>query len=377
MPNKRVASKRPRHDDVPTGDLHFTQPQHQARYINLKTKPFGITRTIEWGDLETIGLADKVLSLISHNGWDKVFAIEEVAYREITLEVLSTIKVVRPHGVTFCALGVTRTMSDLQFGLYLGLYDKEFINLSSSRELPIDFPARMTHTRFWNLISGFRSNESKKASRLLKPEHRYIQGLFSHGIAGRNDSTGEITRADLLMLYSTTERYPINLGRLCADLLVRQGTYARLGAIFAGPYVTRLMRGMGLIARIAGMQVVGGTTPLGLATLCAMGLVDQRGDGYTLIRHSVTGERVVDPPSQSEPEPREDASVELRLQEIQSEIQSLRRGHQEAMIILGQLTRDMSEVLSFIRRSSFSAGTSFGTTTSIAPAAPTETRPED
>lgn len=56
-----------------------------------------------------------------------------------------------------------------------------------------------------------------------------------------------------------------------------------------------MIRGMGLIAHIQCMHIVGGTTPLGMCTLFSMVLVEKRGDTFVLIRYLVMGEYIVDP----------------------------------------------------------------------------------
>lgn len=93
MLNKRVTSNRSWHDDGSICELHFAQAKHKEIYTLLKTKPFGIAHIIKLNNLETLGLVNKVLELISHGGWDKVFLIDELVYVELTLEVVSTITV--------------------------------------------------------------------------------------------------------------------------------------------------------------------------------------------------------------------------------------------------------------------------------------------
>lgn len=89
---------------------------------------------------------------------------------------------------------------------------------------------------------------------------------------------------------------------------------------------------------------------------------------HAVIRYSATGERIPASPPQSDSKPNDaPPSVEFRLQEIQNEIHSLRQGHQENTETLRQLARDMREILSFVRGSSSSSGTTSGTTTSLAP----------
>lgn len=80
--------------------------------------------------------------------------------------------------------------------------------------------------------------------------------MLTRGTRGRLDLTGVGSLSDLLMLYNIFERYPLHLGYFFANMLAHQGYYVCLGAIFTGPYITRLIRGMGLIERTQGMQIV-------------------------------------------------------------------------------------------------------------------------
>ncbi|XP_039135232.1 uncharacterized protein LOC120272467 [Dioscorea cayenensis subsp. rotundata] len=178
MLNKRVASKRPRCDMAPIGEPNFDCPQQKARYACLKTKPFGVMHTIEWNDLEAIGLDEEALGLTSYDGWDKVLSISEPAYRELTLEVLSTIELIRPSRVSFQAFGVRCTLTNTQLGCFLGLYSEEVAQTPTFCGLPTDFPSKVTYTKFWNNILGRRTHESRKASRFLNPAHRYIHAFL-------------------------------------------------------------------------------------------------------------------------------------------------------------------------------------------------------
>ena len=120
---------------------------------------------------------------------------------------------------------------------------------------------------------------------MSNPAYRYIQALLSRSIGGRSDSTGVVTRTDLLMLYSIVERYPIHLGHLFATLIAHQGISIRLGSIFVGPYITRMIRGLGLIELTRGMKVVGSIAPLGMPTLLSIGMVRKSGTTYRLKQH--------------------------------------------------------------------------------------------
>ena len=120
---------------------------------------------------------------------------------------------------------------------------------------------------------------------MSNPAYRYIQALLSRSIGGRSDSTGVVTRTDLLMLYSIVEHYPIHLGHLFGVLLAHQGTSIRLGSIFTGPYIMRMIRGLRLIELARGMRIVGSIVPLGMPTLLSIGIVKKSGTTYRLERH--------------------------------------------------------------------------------------------
>lgn len=66
---------------------------------------------------------------------------------------------------------------------------------------------------------------------------------------------------------------PCLLGLYASRLHRTLGPYVCLRVIFGSPYITRLIRGMGLVDRLKGQKVVGSTTPLGMDTLCLMGVV--------------------------------------------------------------------------------------------------------
>ena len=219
MPTKRLASKRTkRRPPPPVGEPKFTNEAHKTRYTLLSRKAYGSIKRIDWGALKTLGLHNTIREYISHGGWDKLFEIEELTYRELTLEVLSTIEVTdhcpftrQASSISFRAFGKKHRFSQDLLSVYLGLYTEEFAQTPEFKSLPQDFPHPVSHESFWRSIG---CSNSKKASQTSNPAYRYIQVLLSRSIGGRSDSTGVVTRTDLLMLYSIVEHYPIHVGHL-------------------------------------------------------------------------------------------------------------------------------------------------------------------
>jgi len=55
---------------------------------------------------------------------------------------------------------------------------------------------------------------------------------------------------DLLIMYSMINHYPLNLAYVVAECISRHNQHPPVGIIFAGPYITRLVRGLGAMGRI-------------------------------------------------------------------------------------------------------------------------------
>lgn len=91
-------------------------------------------------------------------------------------------------------------------------------------------------------------------------------------------------------MFGIVEQHPIHLGHLVAEAFLRQGQRTKLGAIFVGPYMTRLIRCMGLLKCTRGMTMVGDVAALGPATLRVIGLVERKDGSYIFMRHLATGE---------------------------------------------------------------------------------------
>ena len=98
--------------------LHFTDPEHVERFNTLRVKPFECCSNIDWTLLQSVGLAQEVRELISTGAWPTLFDIPDEAYKELTLEVLSTFQIHRkqrgmdiPNLIQFRVVGELRQMS--------------------------------------------------------------------------------------------------------------------------------------------------------------------------------------------------------------------------------------------------------------------------
>ncbi|KAJ0967993.1 hypothetical protein J5N97_024910 [Dioscorea zingiberensis] len=286
MPRKEIAKRR-RDDAGPSlRPPCFAHEQHQQRYARLTGLPLSRTFLLDWDPLEQLHIADRVRSLLSVNGWDRVFAINEATYREHTLEVLSSFEFDRSPSallttrtISFQLYGVAHRMSLDRFAIYMGIYDQDYLRIPGTRLLT-SFPGHIiSHSRYWQQLGG---GPNKKASSMTDPVHRYIHALVSRTIAGRTDSTGVVTVSDRFLLYSIFERTPIHLGYVLADYIAHQGQSHKHKHIIAGPYITRLIRGMPVELRTDGIEHLHLMQPLGMNTLLQMKLVQLSGGRYRL-----------------------------------------------------------------------------------------------
>lgn len=176
-------------------------------------------------------------------------------YNEPTLEVLSSIKVAKQCSFThqvslisFRAFGMKHWVTQDHLHVLLWLYMETYTYIPKFEALRQDFLYPMTSETYWTSIAT--SSRTKKASQILNPTHLYMHALFTRGIRGWLDLTGVVSCANILMLYSIIEHYPLHMENLITEVLAHQGQFVHLQTIFVGPYITQMIRGMGLSGRM-------------------------------------------------------------------------------------------------------------------------------
>lgn len=107
---------------------------HQQHYSRLSHYKFGIMRTIDWEALHVIGLREGVNYLLNVGAWHQVLTVYEPVYHELTLEFLSTLKRLqcnnvwdKSQSIYFQINGQDYHLSYIEFALFLGIYDREYI----------------------------------------------------------------------------------------------------------------------------------------------------------------------------------------------------------------------------------------------------------
>lgn len=98
MPRKIMAShsKCPWSEDTsreapPMPSLDFTYCDHITQFRWVGHHPFGDHHAVVWSVLQQLGMNSEVRCLLSMRTWVTFFAIDDLAYKELTLEVLTTL----------------------------------------------------------------------------------------------------------------------------------------------------------------------------------------------------------------------------------------------------------------------------------------------
>lgn len=121
-----------------------------------------------------------------------------------------------------------------------------------------------------------------KASFLNSPTLRYVHGVMARSFSWQASNTSVVGRQELLFLHSLTKHHPLHLRYVLAKFIIHQGKHTLLGTIFVRPYITRLIRGVGLMDWLEGQEVVGSMTSHGMDTLHYIGMITRRGSRHIL-----------------------------------------------------------------------------------------------
>lgn len=138
MSRKNIAartSKRPRTNDsfneIVCGPI-FSSQLYQEHYARLSTCIFGILRTIDSKALRMVGIKDEVEQLLDISAWHKLLSVEELAYRDLTLEFLASFECRigynvwdDPLTIHFHLKGKVYHLSYIDLALLMGIYTPE------------------------------------------------------------------------------------------------------------------------------------------------------------------------------------------------------------------------------------------------------------
>lgn len=192
-------------------NTRYWRPNHLAYFEAL----------IEWDILKTLWVDCEIRKLTSHNCWDRVFMIDNPAYRQLTLEVLSTLEADQAQRI----IRTRHTRVIFILSLWIGSWDESYTVGGIHGSLWCGVRRECTVWVFRNRLPMTHDNEpilehsvvsdcegTRKTSHLKNPVHKYIHALISHTIWRRKDSTMVVTKSYLYVMYGIVQQYPVHLG---------------------------------------------------------------------------------------------------------------------------------------------------------------------
>ena len=185
----------------------MVQAQNFAKFSTFYFIP---TRFLDWDDFARLGILEELQNLINGIGWMRVADITEPAYREPTVEFLSSVQLIHPtddephYSVKYRLLNQEHQLSLAAFNVALGFETEETVHSDEYRTALRDVPEDFHDGAFWHQITGGRRYEPKvaKSSAILDPALRILHRWLAMSIYGRKDSTGNVSRHHLFILWA-------------------------------------------------------------------------------------------------------------------------------------------------------------------------------
>ncbi|CAL1380643.1 unnamed protein product [Linum trigynum] len=244
------------------GGLHgFLQlpDKHRRALECFLPLPFGQQRCIDWDLLERLGAADPVRTCLRLPAWCEVLSINEVIYRELTIEFLSTLSIKfmcefhldKPEdNITFRLGGQARQMSITEFREALQIYPPGFLTTGHGLiSEKVYSPRAQLVDAMWKRVKQNHVDKSDTAhykGNDLLPPWRIIHNIIAHSVAAREGSPGSVTKRDLNFFLSMVKDPPIHLGLVILKTLQKMTSNKQIKTIHGGAYITRLARHFGI-----------------------------------------------------------------------------------------------------------------------------------
>lgn len=177
--------------------------------------------------------------------------------------------------VQFQVFGALQRMNLIEFSIRMGIYDAEFIRTPTYDALLVVRPGEESQEDCWQWLSmdSRYDPQRSKATSLRSPVLRFIHSLLSHTLTGHGYSIIVVNQRDFKFLLSFVGSFHLHLRQEPVLSIYHQGTDPRVGVLFVGPYISRLVPGMGLLEGTQRMRIVGGYTPIISEILRFMGML--------------------------------------------------------------------------------------------------------
>ncbi|WCJ21165.1 hypothetical protein M5689_003342 [Euphorbia peplus] len=251
--NIELSDDTQRSDELLNRLTTLTEPESRIRYKVLKGFAFIPARVIDWNSLQVLGLDDEIPTLLQGAGLLEFSEINEIAFRECTLEFLSTFKIdaaikdpADSKKYKFRLMGIDMSISLNSLNVYLGVVSSKDVVKPEFQSRLRDFDPKFKAKSFWTELTGQKEyNASDSKSTFLQTHSmRFIQRYLASSLFARY-SQSNMPKNDLFVVWCMLNKKPINVGHWLATYLNSQeSTTSKY--ICAGPFITKLAKTMGI-----------------------------------------------------------------------------------------------------------------------------------
>lgn len=269
--------------------MQFANPLEQRQYDMLKNYEICSNWFLDKETISKIGLTETIEGYLANIGWKRFADIQFPAYREPTLEFLSTLKgksgesLSEPGTMSFGINGKQFSMSVDEFNIAMGFEDEESIRSDKYRDASTDLPSCFKVQDFSAQITNGKDKycaSKSKATQIHLASLRLMQKFIAHGISARKESTGAVSKHDLFYLWCMSTGNRVNLGAmflLHVLKLVNPKCVSTKSYISVGSYISHMAFKLGALQ--ANPHAAVPMIPISLKTLVSMIIVKEISPG--------------------------------------------------------------------------------------------------
>ncbi|KAL8517030.1 hypothetical protein ACS0TY_015313 [Phlomoides rotata] len=280
--DEKVCEDYPRRYDINYGEKIWDYADYFIRAKKMSIKP---TRYLDEDCIEALGIKDDVHELFGNIGWNEFMVIKKPTYRELTMEVLSTIVVSYdndnvPEGMSFRLGNQDRYLTRFELNNifhtpnYHGNDGYHNINSFDSQSLWRSLARKSKTDR------PFFDPSHSKASLIRSPVFRYIQRVLANTIFARSE-VGSVRKEELYLIHCMIHNKPVNMAIYLINQLARQ-CRAPVKKCQIGGFITHIADHFGSTHHLQ-FQPIHGDTLLDLQTLRRMTFIEKVNDVHCLV----------------------------------------------------------------------------------------------
>ena len=346
--------------------LQFDTPAERQKCDLYRSYEFSANRYLHQQTMEKFGISDTIHQHLARAGWEAFASIICDAYLEPTIEFLSTLTVScenqtidHPDTIQFRLNRQQFSMSLNQFNVAMGFETDASILLPAYQNAFLDFPSTFSDITFWGQIgvaSHHYNPSSTKSTFIRDPVLRLLHRFIAHSIAGRQRSTGVVTKTDLFYLWCLVQGQHCNLGYWFIQAVQKldkpKGNAVKRYIAF-GSYISNLARNLNALHPQA--HLVKQMEPIDEDMLKKLEMLYEDAPGHWAFRDGPIPAQQPAPPADAYPYPAADippppeapqmhTDVLVRLDRIENDLARMDADqiayHQEVMTDLARMEAD-------------------------------------